>query len=186
MCYSKIIFPFRIFLCSETNLFNYTFANQIGFTTNNARYQSQIGELEGRDNDLSWVGNSSMSWDEVNQRLYEQETRLLYQGLARNRIIGYCNSQKILSQIFYYETIRVDVYVSLYVHLFRGKHDFFQPLIKIEVYFVCADSPYIFVSNLQIFCSSVCRSGHKGKKCKNIETSIFWRLFKIEVCIFFL
>ena len=67
-----------MFLCSETNLFNYTFANQIGFTTNNARYQSQIGELEGRDNDLSWVGNSSMSWDEVNQRLYEQETRLLY------------------------------------------------------------------------------------------------------------
>ena len=39
---------------------------------------------------------------------------------------------------------------------------------------------YILASILQIFPPSVCRSGYKRQKCKNIETFISRRLFKIK------
>ncbi len=50
--------------------------------------------------------------------------------------------------------------------------------IKYVIYFYISIYLVLFYKK---YCPLICRSGYKRQKCKNMEMSISWRLFKIEV-----
>ena len=58
---------FRIFICSDDLNFNYTASHQIGYEWQKS---TLVGELMGYPKTLSWIGNTSMSWTQVQSMLY--------------------------------------------------------------------------------------------------------------------
>ncbi len=60
--------------------------------------------------------------------------------------------------------------------IFRGKRDFLGFYLRLRSHFFYAHSSYTYMSiyskNIKSVGLSVCRSGYKKHKCKNIETSI--------------
>jgi hypothetical protein len=58
-----------LFICPEERNFNYTYAKQIGYASENAFL---IGNVDNLPDKISWVGNTSQKWDQIINKLYSK------------------------------------------------------------------------------------------------------------------